>query len=187
MNYYTDPKNVRDYIKMCEGYDGHELIATLKRHLKAGSSLLELGMGPGKDLDMLKSTYQVTGSDNSEVFLDLYRKQHPRADLLKLDAVTLEVDRKFDCIYSNKVLHHLSKTELRESFVRQKELLFQDGLLFHTFWKGDREEEIQGMRFVYYTEAQLTEMVEKDYRIIALSDYGEIEPGDSICLVIKKL
>jgi len=62
---------------------------------------LELGIGLGKDFNILKKSYAVTGSDNSQVFLDKYKQKHPDADLLFLDAVTIQTDRKFDCIYSN--------------------------------------------------------------------------------------
>ncbi len=96
---------------MADGYDGAELIALLRRYLPEGSSVLELGMGPGKDLDLFRQSYRVTGSDISRVFLDRYRKDHPEADLLLLDATSMDTDRTFDCIYSNKVLHHLSRPE----------------------------------------------------------------------------
>ena len=56
MGYYDDPKNTQQYIEMAEGYDGRELIEALSRHLPAGATVLELGMGPGKDLDILKNS-----------------------------------------------------------------------------------------------------------------------------------
>jgi trans-aconitate methyltransferase len=108
MGYFDNVKNVRDYIRMAEGYDGRELIENLKKHLRSGSSVLELGMGPGKDMDILAGTYRVTGSDSSRIFLDMHRQTHPEADLLQLDAVTIKTDRRFDCLYSNKVLQHLT-------------------------------------------------------------------------------
>ncbi|MCG8603708.1 class I SAM-dependent methyltransferase [bacterium] len=123
MGFFDERKNVDEYIKMAEGYDGRELISVLKMHLPPESTVLELGMGPGKDLDLLAQTYAVTGSDSSSVFLDLYRTAHPDADLLKLDATSIQTKRTFDCIYSNKVLHHLPKMDLQGSFARQKELL----------------------------------------------------------------
>ncbi len=46
---------------MAAGYDGRELIAALTNYLPAGAEVLELGMGPGVDLDLLSQTYQVTG------------------------------------------------------------------------------------------------------------------------------
>ena len=65
MSYYHDQENAEGYVKMAEGYDGHELIERLKLHLPAGSTVLELGMGPGSDLEILAEDYTVTGSDYS--------------------------------------------------------------------------------------------------------------------------
>ena len=73
MAYYGNEDNVRQYFEMAEGLDGAILIEVLKEHLPQGSTVLELGMGPGKDLDLLRKTYTATGSDSSEVFLGLYR------------------------------------------------------------------------------------------------------------------
>ncbi len=56
MTYFNDKEKVSQYIEMAQGFDGKELIGILKKHLKEGSTVLELGMGPGKDLDILKST-----------------------------------------------------------------------------------------------------------------------------------
>ena len=186
MGYFDERKNVVEYIQMAEGYDGRELIATLKKHLPAGSTVLELGMGPGKDLDLLAQTYTVTGSDYSSVFLNLYREKHPAADLLKIDAAIIETDRTFDCIYSNKVLHHLPKSDLHRSFTRQKELLTDSGLLMHSFWHGDKEEEFHGLRFVYYTEDELLNTIDPGFEVVALDRYKEIEDDDSFYILLRK-
>lgn len=53
-------------------------------------------MGPGKDLQLLSGFFQVTGSDNSGVFLERYGKANPDADLMLFDAVTMDTDRRFD-------------------------------------------------------------------------------------------
>ncbi len=43
-----------------------------------------------KNVDLLNQVYRATGSDNSNVFLELYREKYPSADLLRLDAVNME-------------------------------------------------------------------------------------------------
>ena len=96
MGYFDSEENVDAYMAMADGYDGADLIALLARYLPEGSSVLELGMGPGKDLDLLRQAYRVTGSDTSRVFLDRYRKDHPDADLLLLNAIRMDTDRTFD-------------------------------------------------------------------------------------------
>ena len=94
MGFFDTEKGIEQYIKMAECYDGAELIKILQKYLPENSTVLELGMGPGKDLDILKKLYTVTGSDNSQIFLDKYERSHPDADLLLLDAVTMNTNRK---------------------------------------------------------------------------------------------
>jgi trans-aconitate methyltransferase len=186
MGFFDNQKNVDEYLKLAEGYDGRDLIDILKKYLHASSTVLELGMGPGKDLDMLSETYKVTGSDNSNVFLDMYREKNPTADLLNLDAVTLKTSRKFDCIYSNKVLHHLERSDLCLSFEQQYKRLEEKGLLMHSFWLGTTEEEHQGLRFVYYMEDELIKMAEHRFTIIETNRYKEMEPDDSFYIIMQK-
>ncbi|MBP7963289.1 MAG: class I SAM-dependent methyltransferase [Caldilineaceae bacterium] len=186
VNYYDDPKNVADYIQMAEGYNGEELIQLLREVLPSGSTVLELGMGPGVDLDLLAVHYNVTGSDRAQPFLDRYRLAHPQADLLLLDAVTLDTQRRFDAIYSNKVLHHLTRTELADSFLRQADLLPPGGVIVHSFWYGDNEEEYPGMLAVYYTESTLTLALGPVYEILKMTRYAEMDEGDSLVCVCRK-
>ena len=188
MNYYDDEENVRQYIDMAAGSDGSLLVDKLRDHIKAGSKVLELGMGPGMDLDLLAKVYQTTGSDSSTAFLDLCRNKNPQADLLWLDAKRIETDRVFDCIYSNKVLQHLSKDELKASFRRQAEVLRSDGIVLHSFWYGDQEaEEYHGLMSYYYTESDLLECAGDLFEVIELERYGEFEDGDSIYLISRKI
>lgn len=185
MGYFDSQENVDAYIAMAEGYDGAELIALLRRYLPEGSSVLELGMGPGKDLDLLRPSYRVTGSDTSHVFLDRYKKDHPEADLLLLDATRMDADQTFDCIYSNKVLHHLSRADLETSLRRQKTVLNDAGLLLHSFWYGSGEKEHHGLHFTYYTEADLAAVCD-DFDIVALAPYKEMKDGDSLYILLRK-
>jgi SAM-dependent methyltransferase len=186
MGYFDDQKNVEAYVKMAEGFDGRELIGILKRYLSDGSTVLELGMGPGKDLEILSESFQATGSDNSRAFLDRYMKINAEADLVLLDAVEMGIDRRFDCIYSNKVLHHLTREELKESLKRQWTVLSNNGILFLSFWYGDKEEEISGMRFTYYTEETFGEIVGSEYEILETTKYTELDKNDSMFVVLRK-
>lgn len=186
LGYFDDVDNVKKYLKMVEGYDGSELINVLKTYLPKDSSILELGMGPGNDLDILRKSFKVTGSDNSQVFLDFYKQRRKNADLLLLDAVEINTKRKFDCIYSNKVLHHLKKDELKKSFVNQKKNLKRKELLFHTFWYGSKKEIFNCLRFTYYNELELVKMFSNDYELLELKRYKELKKDDSMYAVFRK-
>ena len=171
---------------MAEGYDGRELIDGLKSYLKPGATVLELGMGPGVDFEILRETYQVTGSDHSSVFVERYRQKDADADLIVLDAVTMNIDRTFDCIYSNKVLHHLTRDELKTSFHRQADVLNEGGILCHSFWYGDAEETHHGMRFTYYTEETLIDTIGDTYELLESKRYTEMDEDDSLLVILKK-
>ncbi len=186
MKYFDSKKNVFEYIKMARGYDGKELIKKLRIYLPDGATLLELGMGPGKDLDILKKWYTSTGSDNSSIFLELYKKRNPRAQLLHLDAVTIDTKSRFQCIYSNKVLHHLTKADLKRSLLRQKEVLKKGGIVFHSFWNGNKQERYSGLLFVYYRIEQLVKMFGQAFDILEVGVYRELKKEDSIYIIARK-
>jgi ubiquinone/menaquinone biosynthesis C-methylase UbiE len=78
MGYYDTKKGILEYTKRSEKWGGQKIIKILKKHLPKNSTLLELGMGPGRDFDILKKIYSTTGSDCSKAFLDIYKKTKPR-------------------------------------------------------------------------------------------------------------
>ncbi len=185
MSFFNDAGNVDKYLELAEGYDGRELIERLAEYLSPGSTVLELGMGPGKDLEMLAERYVATGSDLSLVFLERFRAAHPEADLIQLDAETLETDRRFDAIYSNKVLQHLTRDAMRRSLERQASLLEPGGIAMHALWYGDSEEEHEGLLFVGYTEETIVRVVPGPFEIAEVSRYTEMEDDDSLLVVLR--
>lgn len=185
MGFYDEEKTAREYIAMAEGYDGSFLIDVMAKHVPEYATVLEIGMGPGKDLDLLGARYQTTGSDTSSFFLTRYQQLNPTADLMKLDAVTLATNRKFDCIYSNKVLHHLDDQDLDRSLQRQKQVLNSGGFVMHSFWSGSGVDEIQGLKFHYHTEASLRAVFGAQFAVLELATYKEIKQDDSIYVLAQ--
>ena len=186
MGYFDSEKNVQGYIKIVEDYDATELINNLRKYLKEESTLLELGMGPGKDFDILRNYYKVTGSDSSQIFINRYKKNHSESDIIQIDAKDIRIQRKFDCIYSNKVLIHLTKEECKSSLKQQKNILNSKGILFHTFWHGTKTEKYNDLLFTYYTDDELRSIVKEDYDILKIDRYTEDEKDDSILIILQK-
>lgn len=187
MGYWDEAKNVDDYERMVEGYDGRALVEYLTTQIPAGASVLELGMGPGKDLDMLRERdLTVTGSDASAVFVDRYLQRHPQVDVIRLDAVTMQIDRTFDAIYSNKVLQHLTREQMRRSLARQVECLKPGGVCLHALWHGEEIQEHHGLRFTQYTEALVREVLPAGLEIAEALRYAEMEEGDSLRVLLRR-
>ena len=185
-NYYKVKQSVDEYIKMAEGHSGKDLIDKFRTFLSKGASILELGTGPGTDWKILSKDFEVTGSDFSSEFLNRLKAKEPTAEFLELDASKLSTDRKFDAIYSNKVLHHLSDEELKQSIRRQAAILNTDGIICHSFWLGEGSETFKGMYVNYHTAEELTKLFEYEFEIVLLEDYAEFEEGDSIILIGRK-
>jgi cyclopropane fatty-acyl-phospholipid synthase-like methyltransferase len=185
-DFYEDPANVESYSQFTPAHDGALLIDVLRGELPAGASVLEIGMGPGKDLDLLAKHYTVTGSDLSHAFLDRYRAHHPDADLLYLDARTLDTDRRYDAIFSNKALIHLSAAELEQSFARQHAVLNPGGLILHSLWHGEGTKHFGELTLTYHNAADLTAMLEPAFEILALEQHAKMADGDSIYVLARK-
>jgi len=185
-NYYENEDNVENYTKFTPTHDGAQLVDALRENVESQASVLELGIGPGKDLKRLKEYFNVTGSDYSKLFLERYRKTDPTADLLHLDARTLETERVFDAIFSNKALIHLSPEELQRSFDRQHDVLNDNGVIMHSFWYGEGENVFNGLKLVYHNEKDLTAMLKDKFTVIALHKHAKQAENDSIYVVARK-
>ena len=182
LGYYFTKDSINEYISMSEGYDGRDIINKLIPILSADSTILELGMGPGRDMDLLKGNYKVTGSDISPHFIEYYRERNPEENLLLMDAVNINTERTFNAVFSNKVLQHLSNKELEQSIERQAEILTDGGIVYHTFWEGEGEEFIEDLRFNYQVESYLRKIFSDRFEIIEISIYKELRDNDSIMI-----
>lgn len=184
--FFENEQNVAAYLAATADRDNRQLLQTLKKHLSPGATVLELGIGGGRDLEILSESYRATGSDISEAFLQRFRQIHPNADLLRLDAANPQTDRCFDAIYSNKVLHHLPRSALPDSLRRQSNLLNAGGILFHTFWRGRQDAEFMDLHFVRYQIGDLRQIARRDFRIIRIGLYPELVKNDSIFIILGK-
>ena len=83
------------------------------------------------------------------------------------------------------MLHHLTDEQLRESFRRQLQVLSNDGLIMHSFWRGSGCEEHHGLKFVYQTEDTLRSVVSEFFNVLDIVVYREMEDDDSLYVVAK--
>lgn len=184
--FYNNKDSVDQYIKMAKHVDGKHLIDKLNPLLQPGSGILELGSGPGTDWQILSNNFEVTGSDYSPEFLKRLKTKFPAGSFLLLDAVSLQTEKQFDAIYSNKVLHHLNDEELKKSIERQAHVLYDEGLVCHSFWKGEGTENYNGMFVNNHTEKELNSLFENHFEVLLLESYAEFEENDSLVLIARK-
>jgi len=185
-NYYKTKETVEEYIQLAKDVNGLKLIDKLRAFLPADSSVLEIGSGPGTDFQILKKYYRMTGSDYSQEFLSRLVSNNPTDEFLKLDAISLQTDNQFDGIYSNKVLQHLTDDELKKTISRQFDILQSDGVICHSFWKGEGSEEFKGLLVNYQTEDSLKTLFDNYFDVLLIEKYNEFDDGDSLLILAKK-
>jgi 2-polyprenyl-3-methyl-5-hydroxy-6-metoxy-1,4-benzoquinol methylase len=185
-DYYKTKESVDEYIKLAKDVNGGQLINKLKKYLLPNLLLLEIGSGPGTDFQILKKNYRVIGSDYSIEFLNRLIYNNPNDSFLNLDAITLKTDKKFDGIYSNKVLQHLTDKELKESVKSQSKLLNHHGIICHSFWKGEGNEIFNGLFVNYQSDERIRDLFGGDFEVLLIEAYKEFENEDSLLLIAKK-
>ena len=184
--YYKTEASVKEYIKLAKDVDGTELIEKLKQFLPLNSSLLEIGSGPGNDWEILKTCYKIVGSDNSKEFINHLASKFPNGKFLNLDAVSLKTNLKFDGIYTNKVMHHLTDEELIKSIEKQSDILNANGIICHSFWKGEGSEIFKGLFVNYHEKQDIVKFYTHNFEILVLDFYTEFDKDDSILIIGKK-
>ncbi len=184
--YYHTRESVEEYIHLAKDVSGKALIEKLRKYLLPGSKVLELGSGPGTDFELLSVDYQVVGSDMSEEFLKHLNRSYTEGEFLLLDAVSLETTKKFDAIYSNKVLHHLTVEQLEASIQRQRDVLETGGIVCHSFWRGEGDEVFKGMYVKYHSIDDIQSYFSSEFEVLVLERYAEFDSDDSILLIAQK-
>lgn len=151
----------------------------LSLHLPVGSSLLELGSGAGEDISFLSSHFRVTASDISAPLVEQLRIRNDVDSVLLLDAITFIAEKTFNCIFSNKLLQHLTDDEIARSLARQHEALSPGGIIAHTLWATEASDIAQ------HSES-IIGMIEAQFKVLALYTFDAFLPADSLLIIAGK-
>ncbi|MGL4450920.1 MAG: class I SAM-dependent methyltransferase [Sarcina sp.] len=170
MNCFDSREKVEKFLKRHKSYDGR-IALILRSYMKKGASVLNIGLNDGKDFEVLKQTYDVVAIDSSQFFIDIYKENNSGAEVYKVDDVKLDIDRKFDCIFSNKLINHLTLEELKESLKKQAQLLEKDGKVFHFFAEGTGELLLGGVTLNMFDENTIRTVIPSDFEVVKFSKY----------------
>lgn len=149
----VDPKELvkQSYDRISRAYRGDVIerdrayfgwLDVLRRHLRAGAPVLELGCGCGVPVAQELATWcDVTGVDISEVQIERARTLVPSARFICQDVTSVEFARDaFDAIVSFFTIIHVPLAEQHGVFERITRWLRADGYLMasvgHGAWTG---------------------------------------------------
>lgn len=136
-------------------------------HLQAGSDVLDLCCGTGQlAAGLCERGYRVTGLDGSAEMLAFARENAPQAELIRGDARTFQMPKRFHAVLSafDSLNHIMSLEELVQVFRNVHQALRPQGVFLFDL-NREEESEIQG---------QTLDMVTDDHVCIVRASY-EIE------------
>ena len=165
--YYEE--NAISYIKDTLECDMSSQYKLLEKYLKAGSKILDIGFGAGRDMLYFKSKgYDVCGIDNVKEFCD-----HATAlglNVLQLSILDLNDYQTVDAIWACASLLHIHPNDLPLCFKNCYRALKAGGYMYASFKYGDFQGELNGRYFTFMTEDSLKPFYEEaGFKLIELS------------------
>lgn len=146
--------------------------------LREGSSILDLGCGPGNIAKFLVNQdkgYKILGVDLSSEMLKLARQNVPTGEFVIGDIRHLQLEPKFDAVIASFCMIHLENEEAVELLRKIHDLLNDKGYLYLSFMSGGvsgfdkasfSEEE---MYFNYFSPEKIKKILENlDYRVLSM-------------------
>ncbi|MBT7618074.1 MAG: class I SAM-dependent methyltransferase [Calditrichaeota bacterium] len=155
MNYYDN--NYKDFIARTLDVDMMELYTPFCDRLNPGSSILDIGCGPGRDLKYFKSIgYVPLGLEPSRQLAD-YGRRYSGCEIVETTIQDFQSDTLFDGIWACASLLHLSSGELGGALHKITGLM-HSGSVFYCSFKLGNHEGIRNGR--YFNDQTLDSFVE---------------------------
>ena len=110
--------------------------------------ILDLGCGPGRDLQYFKSLgHAVMGLDGSEALVSMARS-NSGCEVLQQNFLAMNLpERRFDGVFANASLFHVPSKELPRILLEVSTTLKSRGVLFCSNPRGNNEEGLEGSRY----------------------------------------
>lgn len=133
------------------------------------AEVLDLGCGSGRDTLLLEEYgFYVTPMDGSEEMCKLAEVNTDK-EVLQMTYDEMEFDDVFDGIWACASLIHLTEDEMRKVMKKLVQALKENGVLYFSVHKGDRDGICHGRYFHDYNRRELQSLME---------EYPELEVVD---------
>lgn len=191
INWYN--QNAWDYFEETKEFSMQEKYPQFLKYIPNNGEILDAGCGSGRDSkEFSKLGYKVTSFDASEELAHLASKN---AGLRVINSTfeKFTIPKKFDGIWANASLLHVSKEDFESSFANLIKHLKVGGVLYASMKRGNtQEKDFKGRFFNYVTPQELRNLFSK-YENLELLEMTQNENtfriGDRpfITFIVKKI
>lgn len=135
--------NPEKYIDQTMNMVPYDWIDKMEKLLPPNGKVLDAGCAYGRDAnEFFERGFEVVGVDLSEELLAKGKEKFPGLTLKQMDVRKLDFkDKKFDCVWCNAVLLHLTDPDIEKTLKEFHRVLKKDGVLYTSFQEGDGTED----------------------------------------------
>lgn len=148
--------NARAYFERTNRVDPAPILEPLLRHLNAGSTILDIGCGSGRDLKWLKSRgFTPSGLERSPS-LAVLASEHSDCPVAIADLFEYNPPIHYDCVLLIGTLVHLGKSDFQKALGKIIRMLKSGGIMYLSMkaWGGSEKSE-DGRVFHLWSDSEL--------------------------------
>ena len=163
--------------------DMSSLLDVFIEYLPENAEVLDLGCGSGRDTVYLdEEGFSVTAMDGSSKMCEL-ASIHTGKDVLNLTIDEMGFDDVFDGIWASAVIGHIEPNEIEFAMKKIIRALKDEGILYFSVRKGDRNGIYNGRYYCDYSRSELEDLLDKfdNVEIIRIwknEDHRQANAGD---------
>ena len=151
----------KEYFNQTVSVDMSEIAERFLEFVKPGGRIIDIGVGSGRDVLYFKEKgYQVEGIDASFELCKL-ASEYTGVEIKCEKVQNWHPVHKYDGIWANASLVHLTVDEIEEFLLRMPQLLFDDGSAYLSFKSGIvTTRDFEGRYFSNIAEEQVRRVVD---------------------------
>ena len=158
INYYN--KYTKSFIQTTRSVDFTNIQNKFLSYLPSGASILDFGCGAGRDTKyFLKRNYNVTAIDGSEEICKGASK-YTGIKVKQMLFEELNDQNIYDGIWACAILGHFPPQEVKPAMEKILKALKEDGILYFSVRKGDRNGRYNGRYFYDYDREALNDLLD---------------------------
>lgn len=127
------------------------------------ATILEIGSGHGRDANYIESLgFKVERTDGADSFIEYQQKQGK--NISKLDLLDFQLQKNYDLIFMNAVLHHFQKPQLEKILHKLKQSLNKNSFISFSIKTENSQfalEKLPGRFFELWDENQIRKVLER--------------------------
>ena len=157
LDYYE--QNAEDFSRTTLYVDFSETQQLFLKYMPEGAHILDFGCGAGRDTKcFLEQGYQVTAIDGSEALCQLASK-YTGIPVKRMLFQELNGVGKYDGIWACASILHLKKSELPDVFLKMRNALKEQGIIYTSFKYGTYEGMRYGRYFINFVENSFVDFI----------------------------